>query len=57
MYQFQFQIPPYYTLLVRSLSVLEVRRGAHLPGHSSPPSAHLPTLPSHSLLSGLSPAS
>lgn len=24
MYQFQFRIPPYYTLLVRSLSVLEV---------------------------------
>lgn len=23
MYQFKFQIPPYYTLLVRSLSVLE----------------------------------
>lgn len=27
MYQFHFHIPPYYTLLVRSLSVLEVRRG------------------------------
>lgn len=25
MYQFHFRIPPYYTLLVRSLSVLEVR--------------------------------
>lgn len=25
MYQFNFRIPPYYTLLVRSLSVLEVR--------------------------------
>lgn len=25
MYQFKFRIPPYYTLLVRSLSVLEVR--------------------------------
>ncbi len=25
MYQFKFQIPSYYTLLVRSLSVLEVR--------------------------------
>ena len=24
MYQYNFQIPPYYTLLVRSLSVLEV---------------------------------
>jgi len=24
MYRFKFQIPPYYTLLVRSLSVLEV---------------------------------
>lgn len=23
-YEFQFRIPPYYTLLVRSLSVLEV---------------------------------
>ena len=28
MYQFKFQIPPYYTLLVRSLSVLEVRCAA-----------------------------
>lgn len=25
MYEFSFRIPPYYTLLVRSLSVLEVR--------------------------------
>lgn len=25
MYQYNFRIPPYYTLLVRSLSVLEVR--------------------------------
>jgi predicted unusual protein kinase regulating ubiquinone biosynthesis (AarF/ABC1/UbiB family) len=25
MYEFKFRIPPYYTLLVRSLSVLEVR--------------------------------
>ena len=24
MYEYQFRIPPYYTLLVRSLSVLEV---------------------------------
>ena len=28
MYEFKFRIPPYYTLLVRSLSVLEVRQGA-----------------------------
>ncbi len=26
MYEFKFRIPAYYTLLVRSLSVLEVRR-------------------------------
>lgn len=26
MYEFKFRIPPYYTLLVRTLSVLEVRR-------------------------------
>ena len=25
MYEFKFRIPPYYTLLVRTLSVLEVR--------------------------------
>ena len=28
MYQYNFQIPPYYTLLVRSLSVLEVSLAA-----------------------------
>jgi hypothetical protein len=45
MYQFQFQIPPYYTLLVRSLSVLEVSRGAHMQQQAIPQSqpafAHL----------------
>jgi predicted unusual protein kinase regulating ubiquinone biosynthesis (AarF/ABC1/UbiB family) len=30
MYQFSLRIPPYYTLLVRTLSVLEVRHGAAL---------------------------
>ena len=25
MYEFKFRVPPYYTLLVRTLSVLEVR--------------------------------
>ncbi len=35
MYQFHFRIPPYYTLLVRSLSVLEVRLGAGTTGMPS----------------------
>lgn len=34
MYQFHFRIPPYYTLLVRSLSVLEVRSKASCKGQT-----------------------
>lgn len=32
MYEFSFRIPPYYTLLVRSLSVLEVSSCSTHPG-------------------------
>lgn len=41
MYQFKFQIPPYYTLLVRSLSVLEVGAGGpqSSPSYMAPRSA------------------
>ena len=37
MYEYQFRIPPYYTLLVRSLSVLEVRCLPGLPALSMAP--------------------
>jgi hypothetical protein len=57
MYNFQFQIPPFYTLLVRSLSVLEVNTGGtRSEGCTLPLLASLRLLPAPQLLSFRTPS-